>query len=75
MSVTLIPGVIAQQYTSVPTPHQLLPMTEHKAGVPPLIVNARPTHVKASVPSLLKNTDKRPTPGLHVFFGGAPHGL
>lgn len=72
---SLIKGVIEQQYTSVPTPHQLLPSSEHKAGVPPLIVNARPPHVKAGVPALLKSHDKRPTPGLHFWFRGAPHGL
>lgn len=71
----LIPGVIPQQYSSVPTPHQLLPSTEHKAGVPPLLVNARPVHIKAGVPTLLKNPDKRPTPRLHFFFRGAPYGL
>lgn len=72
---TLIPGVIEQQYSSVPTPHQLLPSIQHRAGVPPLIVNARPTEVKAGVPILLKSHDKRPTPGLHFWFRGAPHGL
>lgn len=71
----LIHGTIEQQYTSVPNPHQLLPMTEHKAGVPPLIVNAKPPHVKAGVPVLLKCHDRRPTPGLHFWFRGAPHGL
>lgn len=72
---TLINGVIRQQYSSVPNPHQLLPMTEHRTGIPPLIMNAPAPHIKAGTPPLIKCHDHRPTPGLHFFFRGAPHGL